>query len=50
VADDGSEQSAKHGSGGCTAFGVVHGAGAADEHAGGEGEKDEFVFHNFSVF
>jgi len=50
ASEDGSEQSAKHGSGGCTAFGVVHGAGAADEHCGGEREDDEFIFHNITVF
>ena len=50
VADDCAEEAAEHRASSRTAFGVVHGAGAADEHAGGEGEKDEFVFHNFSVF
>jgi hypothetical protein len=54
VADDCAKEAAEHCASGCTAFGIVHGAGAADEHCGGEREGEhrwgEFVFHNFSVF
>ena len=54
VADDCAEEAAEHRASSRAAFSVVHGAGAADEHGGGEREGEhrwgEFVFHNFSVF
>ena len=50
VADDCAEEAAEHRASSRAAFSVVHGAGAADEHCGGEGEKDEFFFHNITVF
>ena len=49
VADDCAEEAAEHRASCRTAFSVVHRAGAADEHCGGESEKDEFVFHDFVI-
>jgi len=50
VADDCAEEAAEHRASSRAAFSVVHGAGAADEHCGGEREDDEFIFHNITVF
>ena len=50
VADHAADDGAPHCAGRRAAFGVVHGAGTADEHAGSESEDDEFVFHIITVF